>query len=107
MLLCIAFSMPAADEIEWTESSAKLPINYNEKRKGEIRQLELLVSSDRGATWARYAVAQPGQQHFEFKATKDGPYWFIMAIEYHTGKREPADVSKEEPGVKMHVRVAK
>jgi hypothetical protein len=63
------------------------------------------MSTDRGASWAQYAVAQTGQTHFDFKATKNGPYWFVMVIEDQQGKRDPVDVSKAEAGLKMHVRI--
>jgi hypothetical protein len=107
ILVYLALSVPGPDEIEWTNASANIPIMYAEGRKAEIRQLVLYMSTDRGGSWTQTAVAQPGQEHFRFTATKNGPYWFVLVIETQDGKREPAEVNRAEPGLKMHVRVGK
>jgi hypothetical protein len=103
--LALAFVVPTADEIAWDAPSFKIPIEYLPGRKDEIRKMELHVSADRGTTWARHSVAQPGQTDFVFRAKRDGPYWFVLVIEDNKGDREPSDMKKAEPGVKMYVRV--
>jgi len=109
-MLCLTFALsffvPASGEIPWDVAGAKIPIEYNAAKKDQIRQLELHVSADRGATWTRHSVAQPGEPFFEFTATRDGPYWFVLVIEDVKGGREPRDVSKADPGAKLFVRVA-
>ena len=103
--LALAFVIPTADEIPWDGPSFKIPIEYRPGRKEEIRHMELHVSADRGATWTRHSVAQPGQTDFVFRTKRDGPYWFVLVIEDDKGSREPSDVKKAEPGLKMYIRV--
>src|SRR5262245_35404387 len=105
MLLFVALGTAAPGELEWTDSSAKIPIEYAPMRVGEIRQLLLFVSSDRGATWTKHSTAQPGQTHFKFTADRSGPHWFVLVLESQTGDRQPSDVTKAEPGVKMYFRL--
>jgi hypothetical protein len=105
MLLFVALGTAGPDETEWTDASAKIPIEYLPTRKGEIRQLLLFVSSDRGGTWTQHSTAQPGQSHFQFTADKSGPQWFVLVIESQNGDRQPTDVTKAEPGLKMYFRI--
>jgi hypothetical protein len=105
MLLYVAVGIAGPDEMEWTAPSARIPIEYIPTRKGEIRQLLLYVSSDRGGTWTQHSTAQPGQAHFSFSAKKDGPHWFVLVIEGSNGDRSPPDVTKAEPGLKMYFRI--
>ena len=41
-------------------------------------EVQLLVSTDRGARWQLYAQVPPTQQHFLFRAGGDGEYWFAI-----------------------------
>ena len=107
MLLCVAVGIAGPDEMEWTASRVKIPIDYIPARIGEIRQLLLYVSSDRGGTWTQHSTAQPGQAHFEFIAKKSGPHWFVLVIEIPNGDRGPNDVTNAEPGLKMYFRLPK
>ena len=104
--LALAFAAPTADEIPWDGPSFKIPIEYKPGRKDEIRQMELHVSTDRGATWTRHTVAQSGQADFVIRTRRNGSYWFVLVIEDTKGGREPSDLKKAEPGLKMYVRVA-
>ena len=105
MLLFVTLGIAAPGELEWTDASAKIPIDYVPTRKGEIRQLLLFVSSDRGATWTQHSTAQRGQTHFQFTAEKSGPQWFVLVLESQNGDRQPSDVTKAEPGLKMYFRI--
>jgi len=89
MLICVALGIAGPDEMAWTTPSAGIPIEYIPTRLGEIRQLLLYVSSDRGGTWTHHSSAQPGQAHFEFTAKKSGPHWFVLVIESPNRGRSP------------------
>src|SRR4051794_7220812 len=43
-----------------------------------LRQVHLYVSIDQGRTWRQSSSAPPEQRRFEFRAERDGLYWFTV-----------------------------
>lgn len=100
-MLCTPGQTPA-DVTTWTNPSMKIPIDYLPSKKGEIRELLLFVSPDQGQSWTQAAVAAPDKDtHFTFNAQADGVFWFNMVIVHKDGRREPTDLYKVAPALKM------
>jgi hypothetical protein len=100
-MLCTPGQMPA-DVTTWTSPSMKIPIDYHPSKRAEIKELLLFVSPDQGVTWNSVAVADPARDtQFTFNAQADGLYWFNMVVVNKSGTREPADVTKGPPALKV------
>ncbi len=97
---------PAADFYPITNRTFKLPINYAKERAG-IRQVQLFVSRDQGATWAQEAEMPPDRDFFAYVAKDDGVYWFNMVVVDMKGGRDPLDLTKEPPAMKALVDTVK
>jgi hypothetical protein len=101
-LLCTPGQAPADTTVWNTPAAMKIPIEYHPSKKGEIRELLLYVSADQGQTWQQHAVGIPDRDtHFSFTAPADGAYWFNMVVVDKAGRREPADVFKAAPALKV------
>ncbi|HKB01737.1 MAG TPA: hypothetical protein VKD90_05935 [Gemmataceae bacterium] len=100
-LLCAPGQAPA-DVTTWNSPSMKIPIDYHPSKRGEIRELLLYVSSDQGQSWQQQATGTPERDSFfNFNAPADGVYWFNMVVVDKAGRREPADVFKAAPALKV------
>jgi hypothetical protein len=51
-------------------------IPYSVDQNTNAREVQLHVSTDRGQTWNLYARQQAGTGQFQFRAQRDGEYWF-------------------------------
>src|SRR3954447_1040155 len=100
-MLCTPGQAPA-DVTPWNSPSMKIPIDYHPSKRGEIKELLLYVSPDQGQTWQNYAVGYPEKDaFFTFNAPADGVYWFNMVVVDKSGRREPSDVFKVTPALKV------
>lgn len=100
-MLCTPGQAPA-DVTPWNSPSMKIPIDYHPSKRGEIKELLLYVSPDQGQTWQHHAVGYPEKDaFFTFNAPADGVYWFNMVVVDKSGRREPADVYKVAPALKV------
>src|SRR4051812_11986664 len=100
-MLCTPGQVPA-DVTPWNSPSMKIPIDYHPSKRGEIKELLLYVSPDQGQTWQNYAVGYPEKDaFFTFNAPADGVYWFNMVVVDKAGRREPSDVFKVAPALKV------
>ena len=59
-------------------------------------EVQLLVSTDRGETWSRYASVPPAQAHFLFRAPRDGEYWFGVRTLDRSNQLRPAKIERAE-----------
>lgn len=91
-----------SDVTAWNSPSMKIPIDYHPSKRNEIRELMLYVSPDQGQTWQQYVVGTPDKDtHFTFNAQADGVYWFNMVVVDKAGRREPPDLYKAAPALKV------
>lgn len=80
----------------------KLPIEYKKDRKS-IRQVLLYVARNGENTWYQEAFVTPDKDSFVYIAKDDGIYWFKMVIEDLKGNKDPADLTRDPPDLKMVV----
>ena len=78
-----AFRIPF--RVEPPQTSAQQPV-----------EVQLYVSSDRGATWNLHSRARPDQTHFVFRADRDGEYWFLVRTLDASGRRLPDKAAAPE-----------
>jgi hypothetical protein len=64
-------------------------------------EVQLYVSTDRGAHWQLSGRAQPTQQQFLFRAGADGEYWFAIRTVNQTGQARPETITA--PGLRVVV----
>jgi hypothetical protein len=92
----------APDVHPFNQAKMDIPIRYDPAKKGEIRDLLLFVSRNKNESWEQYAVARPDtDSFFPFTAPADGEYWFQMVIVDKQGRRDPQDVRKAPPALKV------
>ena len=91
----------APDLLPFNQAKMEIPIRYDPALKNDIKDLLLFVSNDNGKSWNQYAIAEPNSDKFLFTAPADGMYWFNMMIVDKNGRRDPPDVYKVAPGLKV------
>ena len=101
-LLGMAVSQPPGADQVWPMNSRtiKLPVEYKKDRKG-IRQVLLYVARNGENTWYQEAFITPDKDAFVYVAKDDGVYWFKMVIEDLKGVKDPADLTRDPPDMKM------
>ena len=80
----------------------KLPIKYEKDRKA-IRQVMLYVARNGENTWYQEGAVPPDRDAFTYIAKEDGVYWFTMVIEDLQGRKDPADLTRTAPDLKVIV----
>lgn len=55
----------------------KIPFNI-ELLRGDLREVQLWVSTDEGESWQMHGVAHPGDRWFDFRAAAEGLYFFSV-----------------------------
>jgi hypothetical protein len=74
-----------------------------EREDRPLQEVQLYVSDDRGQTWQKYATVRPEDKGFNFRADRDGLYWFTVRTVEIGGKATPASVQGTQPQLKMHI----
>jgi|SRR5579883_507399 len=78
----------------------KIPIEYTKDRKS-IRQVLLYVSRNGENTWYQVGSVTPDKDSFVYIAQDDGVYWFKMQLVDLKGEKEPADLTRDPPDLKV------
>ena len=84
-----------------------MPVNIQEARRAELRELVLYASNDLGRTWQQVAVMPPNQYAFTFTAPIDGSYWLQVAVINQLGKQEPENLYQVPPDQKVVIDTMK
>jgi hypothetical protein len=98
---------PVAQEYLFYKSrQITLPIQYSKDRKS-IRQILLYVARNGENTWYEKGYVTPERDSFNYTAEEDGVYWFTIVEVDLQGNRNPADLTKTPPDVKVIVDTTK
>jgi hypothetical protein len=81
-----------SDVAYYSTRSLAIPMVIHPDKRGEISELRLFVSSDRGKNWPQEAVVSPDKDSFTFHAPADGEYWLRVAAVNKQGKQEPENI---------------
>jgi hypothetical protein len=86
----------------WARDFA-LPLRIDTEKREQIEHIVFYVSQDRGKTWTRKGAYKATDDKVNFKASKDGLYWFALQVEYSDGTKEPSEATDLTPGMKVYV----
>ncbi|OWK47193.1 hypothetical protein [Fimbriiglobus ruber] len=92
---------PTPDYVRWKSRSFILPIEYKPDQRKTVREIQLWISRDQGQIWEIADKVLPSKDQFEFISKEDGLFWVSMVIVYVDGKKDPPDVSRALPGMKL------
>jgi hypothetical protein len=68
-----------------------------------IRDVQLYVSEDHGQVWKKYGSASPDRRGFDFRAERDGLYWFATRIVDLEARPHPANIQDLRPDLRVFV----
>lgn len=94
---------PASDVMPTKSRTLKLDIDYKPDQRKNIQQVQLCVSQDQGQSYQVMDAVTADKDHLIFRAPEDGLYWVNMVIVFKDGKRDPFDVSRVAPAMKLMV----
>jgi hypothetical protein len=66
-----------------------------------VVEVQLYVSSDRGAHWQLYGKVPPNEQRFLFRTAADSEYWFVIRTLDSSGRLRPETIGT--PGLRVLV----
>jgi hypothetical protein len=75
------------------KADLKIPFTLG-RPEDNVRLLSLYVSEDRGASWQLAAKAAPTDKAFNFRAPRDGMFWFAVQAVERSGRADPPDPAK-------------
>lgn len=81
----------------------RIPLDLTDAERRTVSAIRLYVSEDQGKTWFRHSDGAPDTRVVTFRATKDGSYWFSIALVGRDGKQSPADIKTVDPGLRVVV----
>ena len=89
-------ALPQPISSRQTYFSIPFQVNQPALPASEAAEVQLLVSTDRGETWSRYASVPPAQARFLFRAPRDGEYWFGVRTIDRSNQLRPAEIDGAE-----------
>jgi RNA polymerase sigma factor (sigma-70 family) len=79
--------------------SLKIPVRVDPESRDQIAGISLLVSEDNGETWEQIDIQPATAKHFDFKAPRDGTYWFIVQTLDRQGRLAPENLNRVMPSL--------
>jgi hypothetical protein len=105
LALCLAPSHaqgPAGDTTCTRQTFFRIPFDTDPGER-RLQQVELYVSADEGRSWHYVASVPPERRGFDFRAERDGLYWFTVRTIDLQGRPYPATVDGAQPLLKVAV----
>src|SRR5262249_29919972 len=108
-IICLLWAATVASAETWplNHRSMQIPIRIEAARRAEIKELQLLYSTDEGRNWSQGGAATPDKEAFAFTAPTDGVYWFGLIIVKKDGTKEPPNAFNLAPSMKVLVDTTK
>lgn len=97
----------AAGPIYTNKVRFRIPYRFDAEEMARLsaREIRLFVSVDRGQRWQHIQSVPPQQGKFEFKAPRDGEYWFaVRTVDGRNQLHPEGEIS--DPGLKVVVDTA-
>jgi hypothetical protein len=89
------------------DTTFRVPFVTNPNEQRRLQQVLLHVSENMGRSYQHVRTAGPNDTEFQFTATHQGWYWFIVQAQYVDGRFVPANVQGVQPGLKICVDTVK
>ena len=83
--------------VKSTTRNYVLPAHVSAEMRGQIKELRLLYSMDKGKTWKIFGTIPEKEKAFLFQAPGDGLYWLILQVVYKDGTIDPKDPKTSRP----------
>ncbi len=108
-MACVWLTLGQApgDVLVTNQRSLSVPVDIQDARRAELRELVLYASNDLGRNWQQVAVMPPNQSAFTFTAPIDGGYWLRVAVINKLGKQEPENLFQGPPDQKVVIDTMK
>jgi len=89
---------PAQAPVATRQNVFSIPFQINQAgAPGEQPiEVQLYVSADQGKHWTLYARQHPTARKFDFQASRDGAYWFLVRTVDRMGRTHPAGPPQPE-----------
>jgi hypothetical protein len=83
----------------------RIPHKIDRERVGQIAQMRLMKSSNKGLSYEQEDVITPEKEHFSYAVPADGEYWFQIVVRGKDGREDPSDqeILKLPPAMKIVV----
>lgn len=85
----------------------RIPLDLTPQEREQIAAVRLFVSEDEGKSWVLHSDGAPDMKIITFRASKDGSFWFSIALVDRQGNQMPGDIRAVEPGLKVVVDTSK
>lgn len=105
--LCAVLGQAPSDVVHTNQKSLRIPINFQDSRRSELRELLLFASWDQGRNWQQVAAILPDKNEFTFNAASDGTCWLRVAVVNRQGKQEPDNIQQGPPDQKLVIDTTK
>ncbi len=82
------------------QSVFRIPFEVDASER-RLRDVELYVSDDQGQNWRKAATASPEQRGFNYRAERDGLFWFAVRTVDIGGRATPASIQSLRPQLRV------
>ena len=103
----------AAEKTFTQKTLFSIPFYLNPRAK-QPTEVRLFVSNDNGRNWLMYQQRQPHEGRFDFQASRDGEYWFIVRTNFdrdapgeHTRPEKVVIVDRTPPLLTLQAEVGR
>jgi hypothetical protein len=90
---------PGPKRVYTNRMAFKLPLKVDEKDRPRLKEVQLCVRKGGTGEWVVAQTAPPTQNEFIYRAPEEGEYWFTVVTVDQAGRKNPADLSQEVPGL--------
>jgi hypothetical protein len=91
------------DTVFHNSRAFRIPFNVDEAARSQLKEIQLIVSSDYGKSWQSEGTVGPDQPTFTFHAPRDSEYWFATRLVNKRGVLYPPETAAVEPSLKVRV----
>ena len=106
-VLWLLLGQTPGETLHTNQRALRVPINFQDSRRNELRELLLFASWDQGKTYQQVATVLPDKSEFLFNAPNDGTCWLKVAVVNRAGTQEPENIQQGPPDQKIVIDTIK
>ena len=96
-LMWLVLGQGPDDALISNQRTLRVPINFQDALRNNLRDLLLFASWDQGRTYQQVAKVAPDKNEFVFEAVNDGVCWLRVAVIDRQGKQIPENILQGRP----------